>query len=327
MTPSQAAPSPVQTALLRLQRACRDAPAVARVAPRLVKPEHLCMSAIRTNAAAAMLGVSPSTLRSWERRFGYPMPQRTEGGHRKFELTELEALKQSFAETHDISSAISIARERGEGPSSPARLLSAFTAFREDLADRLLEESLAVRSVERTVESVLLPGVELLEEGSPEYRFAWRYATGWLAAAQRVAPPATREEGVLIFDLTRPADIDSLYVQALELLLRRTGLRVLCLPVDLEDARVGSALRALRPNGVVLGGRGAPLDALGRLVHAARQAEPGVEVLDYRGALPDTGASTIRRLGSSPTAAAEALRERLTGVVPLSPVAALAPPA
>jgi DNA-binding transcriptional MerR regulator len=303
------------------------------------------MSAIRTNAAAAMLGVSSSTLRSWERRFGYPMPQRTEGGHRQFELAEIEALKQSFAETHDISSAISIARERGEGPSSPARLHSAFEAFREDLADRLLEESLAVRSVERTVESVLLPAVELLldggsatatpsviaaeqrsapatDGGSPEYRFAWRYSTGWLAAAQRVAPSATREEGVLIFDLARPADIDSLYVQALELILRRAGLRVLSLPIDLEDARIGSALRALRPNAVVLAGRGAAMDALGKLVYAARQAEPGVEVLDYRGALPDTGASTTRRLGDSPTMAAEALRERLTGVVMPSPLVA-----
>jgi DNA-binding transcriptional MerR regulator len=290
-----------------------------------VKPEHLCMSAIRTNAAAAMLGVSSSTLRGWERRFGYPMPQRTEGGHRQFELTEIEALRQSFSETHDISSAISIARERGEGPSSPARLRSAYVAFREDQADRLLEESLAVRSVERTVESVLLPGVEALEEGSPEYRFAWRYSTGWLAAAQRVAPPATRADGVLIFDLSRPADIDSLYIQALELLLRRTGLRVLCLPVDLEDARIGGALRALHPNAVVLAGRGAALDALGKLVYAARQAEPGVEVLDYRGALPDTGASTTRRLGASPIAAAEALRERLTGVVPLRPLVAASP--
>jgi MerR family transcriptional regulator, light-induced transcriptional regulator len=199
-------------ALLRLQRANRNAPLLARVARKPVKPEHLRMSAIRTNAAAAMLGVSPSTLRSWERRFGYPMPQRTEGGHRQFELTEIEALRQSFSETHDISSAISIVRERGEGPSSPARLHSAFAAFREDQADRLLEESLAVRSVERTVESVLLPGIELLQEGSSEYRFAWRYSTGWLAAAQRVAPAATRPEGVLIFDLSRPADIDSLYV-------------------------------------------------------------------------------------------------------------------
>ena len=95
-------------ALLRLQRTWRDAPPLARVASQGLKDHHLYMSAIRTNAAAAMLGVSPSTLRSWERRFGYPMPQRTEGGHRQFELTEIEALRQSFSETHDISSAISI---------------------------------------------------------------------------------------------------------------------------------------------------------------------------------------------------------------------------
>jgi MerR family transcriptional regulator, light-induced transcriptional regulator len=42
------------------------------------------MGCIRTNAAAAMLGVSPNTLRSWERRFGFPEPHRTAGGHRQF---------------------------------------------------------------------------------------------------------------------------------------------------------------------------------------------------------------------------------------------------
>jgi DNA-binding transcriptional MerR regulator len=280
------------------------------------------MSAIRTNAAATMLGVSSNTLRGWERRFGYPMPQRSEGGHRQFELTEIEALRQAFAETHNISSAIAVARQRGEGPSSPARLCTAFAAFREDQADRLLEESLAVRSVERTVESVLLGAVELLDAGSPEYCFAWRYSTGWLAAAQRVAPPATREEGVLIFDGSRPTDIDSLYVQALELFLRRAGLRVLTLPVECQEARIGNALRALRPSAVVLGGRGAPLDTLGRMVYAARQAETGVEVLDYRGALGETGASTVRRLGQSPAAATEQLRERLTGSVSPRPAVA-----
>ena len=67
------------------------------------------MSVIRTNAAAAMLGVSPNTLRSWERRLGYPSPRRSEGGHRQFELAEIEALRQAFAETNNISSAISIA--------------------------------------------------------------------------------------------------------------------------------------------------------------------------------------------------------------------------
>src|SRR6267154_95279 len=110
------------------------------------------MSAIRTNAAAALLGVSPNTLRSWEARFGYPTPQRTEGGHRQFDLTEIEALRQALADTGDIASAISVARERGEGPSTPARLRSALALFSEEKADRLMEESMAVRSVERTVE-------------------------------------------------------------------------------------------------------------------------------------------------------------------------------
>ena len=124
------------------------------------------MSAIRTNAAAAMLGVSPNTLRSWEQRFGYPSPRRTEGGHRQFELAEIEALRQAFAETQNISSAVSIARERGSGLASPGQMRDALAALEHERADRLLEESLAVRSLERTVESLLLGAVASLGEDS-----------------------------------------------------------------------------------------------------------------------------------------------------------------
>lgn len=278
------------------------------------------MSAIRTNAAAAMLGVSPNTLRSWEQRFGYPSPRRTEGGHRQFELMEIEALRQAFEETHNISSAVSIARERGAGGASPSRLRSALAALDQERADRLLEESLAMRSVERTVGSLLLGTVQSLREDtpagegvSPEYGFAWRYATGWLAAALRVAPAAAATtDGVLIVDATRPPEMDALHVQALELFLRRSCLRVLTLPVELQATRVGHALRALRPRAMVLAGSGASLEALGRLVYAARQSTGGeLEVLDYRGALPDTGASTVTRLDDEPQDAARALRERL----------------
>jgi DNA-binding transcriptional MerR regulator len=275
------------------------------------------MSTVRTNAAAALLGVSPNTLRSWESRFGYPMPGRTEGGHRQFELAEIEALRQAFSETGDICSAISVVRERGEGPSTPARLRSAFAAFGEEQADRLMEESMAVRSVERTVESVLLVAVESMATGSrvggPEYCFAWRYATGWLAAAQRVAPPATRDEGVLIFDASAPLSMDALYVQALELCARRAGLRVLALPVDLDSTRVGNALRALSPSALVLGGHCESLETVGRLVYAVRQHGSEPLVLDYREALPDTGASTVARIGPGPVQAVRMLRERLAG--------------
>src|ERR1700709_1304604 len=94
---------------------------------------------IRTNAAAAMLGVSPNTLRSWERRFGFPEPKRTAGRHPPFHRPEIEAPPPAFEETQNISSAVSVARERGAGPASPARLQSAFGRFDEDGANRLIE--------------------------------------------------------------------------------------------------------------------------------------------------------------------------------------------
>jgi DNA-binding transcriptional MerR regulator len=272
------------------------------------------MSAVRTNAAAAMLGVSPNTLRSWERRFGYPAPKRTTGGHRLYELQELEALRQAFEETHNISSAISIARERGEGPASASRLASAFRRFDETRANRLLEESLAVRSVERTVEELLIPSIATLEDdapGGPEHGMAWRFAAGWLAAAQRVAPPAHRRDGVLVFDATTPGELDSLRVQGLELAIRRAGLRVLTLGVGLDPARLGIALRALEPDALVLAGRHATLDSLGRIVYAARSAGQPVAVMDFLGALPDTGASTVRRLPDGVLAARDSIVERL----------------
>lgn len=298
------------------------------------------MSAIRTNAAAAMLGVSPNTLRGWETRFGHPAPRRSEGGHRRFDLAEIEALRQALAETGEIGSAIAVARERGGSGATPARLQGAFASFDAERADRILEESMALRSLERTVETVLLPGVQALMGddgvglpsdvaagggvqrpsdapagsravgvGGPEYCFAWRYATGWLAAAQRVAPPSTRHEGVLIFDASRPLHVDALHTQALELFLRRAGLRVLALPVDLDSNRVGNALRALRPSAVVLAGGGAELDTIGRLVYAARKSAGEIDVLDFRGALPDSGASTVTRIGPGAGEAAEALRD------------------
>ena len=283
------------------------------------------MSLVRTNAAAALLGVSPNTLRSWERRFGYPAPRRTSGGHRQYDLAELEALRQAFEETHNISSAISIARERGEGPASAVRLASAFKRFEETKANRLMEESLAVRSVERTIQELLLPAVEGLGPdpvASAEYQFAWRFATGWLAAAQRVAPPAHRPEGVLLMDASGPFEADALHVQGLEILLRRSGLRTLTLSVELDPARLAHALRALRPRALVLSGRRASLDALGRLVYAARSSGQQVEVFDFRGALPDTGASTVCRLGTTPMQARDALLDRLN-----APESQQAPPA
>jgi hypothetical protein len=216
----------------------------------------------------------------------------------------------TLAETHNVSSAVALARERGEGPSSPARLATAYASFDEDKANRMLEESLTLRSIERTIEDVLLDAIATHDDpngATAEYEFAWRHATGWLSAVKRLAPPATRPEGVLVFDGSMTFDIDALHAQSLEVLLRRAGLRTLALSPAIDTSRLTRALRVLEPRAVVLTGRRASLDAIGRLVYAVRGAIDDVAVFDFRGAVPDSGASTVSRLGDRPLKARDAI--------------------
>ena len=276
-----------------------------------------------------MLGVSPNTLRSWERRYGFPRPRRSPGGHRQYALGEVESLRVTLAETHNVSSAIALARQRGEGPSSGSRLAAAFAAFDEDKANGLLEESLALRSVERTVEEVLLQAAATHSDRTPEYEFGWRYATGWLSAVKRLSPPATRPSGVLVLDASSTLELDALYAQALELMLRRAGVRTLSLSTGITPNRLARALPALAPRAVVLAGRGISLDALGRLVYSVRSVAHQTSIYDYRGAVPDTGASTVLRLGPNPMAARDLLLSRLEepglsrSVTPAQPLPAI----
>ena len=77
---------------------------------------------------------------------------------------------------------------------------------------------------------------------------------------------------MVVFDASAAGDADALHAQALELALRRRGLRTLTLGATLDHVRLARALHAVGPRVVVLTGRHASLDALGRLVFAARRA-------------------------------------------------------
>lgn len=255
----------------------------------------LLLVGIRTTVAADLLGVSPSTLRTWERRYGYPEPRRSAGGHRQYDHAEIEVLRDAYAETGHAASAVELARRRGRAcaPPSCARLRAALTVFDEDAADRVTAEALAAQSLEVVVEELVLAGVDGLPVDTPEHALGCRWATGWLAAQRRLAPPACRPEGVLVLDAGGP---DVLHVAGLELALRRAGLRVLVLPVALDPQRLHRAITVLDPALVVLGGRGAALDVLGRAVFASRRARgERVPVCDFRGVV--SGSTTVPRVG------------------------------
>ncbi|HVT00144.1 MAG TPA: MerR family DNA-binding transcriptional regulator [Solirubrobacterales bacterium] len=215
------------------------------------------MPGIRTNAAAEVLGVSPNTLRSWERRYGFPTPERTAGNHRNYDLVELQTLREALAQTGNISSAVALARQRGEEPVGDDALLAAFASFDEAAADRAIEESLAVRPLERTVEELLLPAVDRLAAdpgAEAELEFAARWATGWLHGARRLAAGASRSAGILLIDSSEGLDAEEVHTQALDLALRRAGFRVLGLSNRLGDERLERALGALDPTAILLCG-------------------------------------------------------------------------
>jgi len=268
------------------------------------------MPGIRTAAAAELLGVSPSTLRTWERRLGYPSPERTPGNHRQYDLEEIEALREALRETGNISSAVDVAQRRGRGPASPARLLAALDGFDQAAADRELEESLAVRSVERTVEEVLLPTLDLARQranAEAELEHACRWAGGWLHSARRLAPPASRPEGVLLLDSGTAVGPEVVETQALELFLRRAGLRVLLLSAGLAETRFERALRALDPRAAVICGTEARLDVLGTHLRRVLKRGDDTRLWSYRSANLVSGRGGLPSLGYRPGEATGAL--------------------
>ena len=234
------------------------------------------MSAIRTNAAAAMLGVSPNTLRSWERRFGFPQPRRTPGGHRQFDLgRDRGAAPGLRGDPQRLVGDLDRPRARDRPLVAHAAAVAARRASTRSAPTGCSRRaSPCARSSARSRRSCCPPSTR-----SARARTASRPSTASPGAGRpagsprRRAPrrPPTAPRASCSSTPRAPLDLDALHAQALELVLRRAGVRTLSLPVDLDPLRVGRALVALTPRAVVLAGRSASLDALGRLVYAARR--------------------------------------------------------
>ncbi|MDX6650745.1 MAG: MerR family transcriptional regulator, light-induced transcriptional regulator [Solirubrobacteraceae bacterium] len=239
---------------------------------------------LKTSEAASLLNVSPNTLRAWERRFGYPKPQRSPGKHRLYTHGEIAALKDALQEGLSISSAVSRAREGLSADSDS--LIGALSSFDRTRADGAMEAALALRSLERSVEEILLPSLDELEErhgaDSARWAFASRWADEWLKRAQRLTPPPVRDVSLVIGDASKDAlDPDAPAIRALELLCARAGAKLLCLSVR-GVAGLGDALAIAAPNAVVLAGGHARDDEVARWAYAVRSASGALPVCLFR---------------------------------------------
>jgi DICT domain-containing protein len=102
---------------------------------------------------AEQTGIAPGTIRMWEQRYGFPDPQRTASGYRRYGPGDVEALRRVVAYRHrglSIPAAIERARETG-GVSDRPSIYAAVRATDHGAQPQVLSKSTLV-AISRAIE-------------------------------------------------------------------------------------------------------------------------------------------------------------------------------
>jgi len=126
--------------------------------------------AYRIKSVAALTGLTTSTLRAWERRYGLLAPERSRGGYRLYtdnDVARLTRIKSLLDNGFKVSEAIALV-EREAPPLAPADSSSeSLDRIRADMLEALLQmdrpraslisQRLASLPFERRIDEILLP--------------------------------------------------------------------------------------------------------------------------------------------------------------------------
>jgi len=232
-------------------------------------------------------GIAADTLRSWERRYGLPMPQRTAGGHRLYSQHDIETIKwlvERQSEGLSISRAVDFWNEIASSGVDPiASVASKTTSTQNDLnlppetsldslrsywlsaclnfdevkAEQILNQAFSVYSMDSVC-------TEILQRGLVEIGIQWQENQASVQqehfmsalAIRRVnilisaSPAPTRKQTILI---GCPAKEEHTFTPLLaSLFLRRRGFHVIYLGADVPEERFEETIKAVHADLVLL---------------------------------------------------------------------------
>lgn len=268
-------------------------------------------------AVAQETGLNPTTIRAWERRYGLPEPQRTEGGHRQYCRRDIELLNWLVARQEEgitIARAVEmwqrlqatpevIAGPAADPLTAPAASgtqaadqlealrqawLDACLVFDRPRADQVLVDAFGRFAPEVVCLELLLPALAQIGQGwvddevtIQQEHFASELTVRRLETLISAVMPPSRPERILV--ACAPEDDHTIGPLLLTFLLRRRGWNVVYLGANVPAGEVETTLARVQPRLVILSAQ--QLHTAANLLDLAEAMRPRGVPLAYGGVI------------------------------------------
>ena len=214
------------------------------------------------NEVEERTGVPAATLRQWERRYGFPLPERSGSGYRLYgddDLRHILAMKRHIDDGVPASRAAEMVRveeagARGPRPVSKLKdeLVAALLELDEAQADRVVGEAHALHPLEDVVLDLFRNTMFDLgqrwhdgEINTTTEHFASSYVQGRLRQLMSLA--GTNRHGQRVIVACAPHDQHEIGAMMLAVMLRREGYLVYYVGANTPVADLAAMARDVRP--------------------------------------------------------------------------------
>lgn len=221
------------------------------------------------NEVEVQTKVPASTLRQWERRYGFPKPERSASGYRLYrdaDIRHIEQMKRYIAQGLSASRAAELVCPAG--PPEEGAVAGSLEALHRDLlaallrldeagADRVFSQAHSFHSVEDVLSGLAERTMRELGAMWHEGRipvttehFASAYVQGRLRGLLSASPSV--EGGAVVVVACAPLETHELGALTLAVLLRRAGFHVVYLGANTPVKELRDLALSLRPAGVMI---------------------------------------------------------------------------
>ena len=218
--------------------------------------------ALTTSEVASLTGVPVPTIRSWERRYGWPNPRRTDGGHRRYtneEVKQLRWLRDEVTAGRSAQQAVALLRRLAAQRKKEYadRLVAGALGLDQQQIRAALDAASSALTVEQTIDGVVLPALKEIgtkwERGICDVageHLASAFIRQWLGDVLEQSRPTTNARTLVVS--TGPADFHSIGLEAFSVYLARRGWNPLVLGALTPVASLVEAVRRLDAYGAVV---------------------------------------------------------------------------